>query len=412
VRRATITFTLKAIDVKEISAATFDVPEVTRLLEPFLVLLRDTIECERVLLVPCGEDVAELSSPNAITGPSDKTVLPRPLFSLDEDTSAGLCAKSRLPVVIQNAMFDRRFAGEPFLLQATSILCVPIIRAPPAEEIVAEKSLMAVGVRVSHQVHGAGTVTELMPDERTRVAFDKGEEHRYKPKALEKLNVLAPAEIAPLERNRATKLDSRNPVGRPSSQGSSLIPPLASPHWRAPRAKVIGVLKCLNKRGPLGSARAGYTFDGDSDVMTAQLIADQIALLASFGKRELSLLRNVQIRVRNRLARKAHARAQALLQLHAMNKGLHALTAHDAAMFADHLAQVATHSVGHAAYHAAHKVSHAVHSAAHAVDHAAHSAAHAVDHAAHVAAAHSTHKTGTTAPSIGRAPRPMATPPA
>jgi len=128
------------------------------------------------------------------------------------------------------------------LLQATSILCVPIIRAPPAEEIVAEKSLMAVGVRVSHQVHGAGTVTELMPDERTRVAFDKGEEHRYKPKALEKLNVLAPAEIAPLERNRATKLDSRNPVGRPSSQGSSLIPPLASPHWRAPRAKVIGVL--------------------------------------------------------------------------------------------------------------------------------------------------------------------------
>ena len=152
-------------------------------------------------------------------------------------------------------------------------------------------------------------------------------------------------------------------------------------HWRAPRAKVIGVLKCLNKRGPLGSARAGYTFDGDSDVMTAQLIADQIALLASFGKRELSLLRNVQVRVRNRLARKAHARAQALTQLHAMNKGGH-WADHDAVIFADHLAQVAANSVGHAAYRAAHKVSHAVHSAAHAVD-----------HAAHVAAAHSPHKT-------------------
>ena len=39
----------------------------------------------------------------------------------------------------------------------------------------------AVGDRVRHAKRGLGTVTELMFDGRTRIAFDDGDEHRYKP---------------------------------------------------------------------------------------------------------------------------------------------------------------------------------------------------------------------------------------
>ena len=35
-----------------------------------------------------------------------------------------------------------------------------------------------VGDRVHHKYRGAGTVTELMEDGRTRIMFDSGEEHR------------------------------------------------------------------------------------------------------------------------------------------------------------------------------------------------------------------------------------------
>ena len=49
----------------------------------------------------------------------------------------------------------------------------------------------AVGTRVLHPSRGAGTVTELMEDEsRTRVAFDSGEEHRYKPSSMHKFSLL------------------------------------------------------------------------------------------------------------------------------------------------------------------------------------------------------------------------------
>ena len=45
----------------------------------------------------------------------------------------------------------------------------------------------AVGARVVHNLHGAGTVVELMGDERTRVRFDTGEEHRYNHSSLHRL---------------------------------------------------------------------------------------------------------------------------------------------------------------------------------------------------------------------------------
>jgi hypothetical protein len=43
------------------------------------------------------------------------------------------------------------------------------------------------GARVRHKTRGAGTIIELMEDGRTRVAFDDGEEHRYKPASMKKL---------------------------------------------------------------------------------------------------------------------------------------------------------------------------------------------------------------------------------
>ena len=42
-------------------------------------------------------------------------------------------------------------------------------------------------MRVEHPKHGAGVVAERMADGRTRVAYDNGEEYRYKPSSMHKL---------------------------------------------------------------------------------------------------------------------------------------------------------------------------------------------------------------------------------
>ena len=38
-----------------------------------------------------------------------------------------------------------------------------------------------MGTVVRHKKHGVGKVVELMVDGRTRILFDSGTEHRYKP---------------------------------------------------------------------------------------------------------------------------------------------------------------------------------------------------------------------------------------
>lgn len=43
------------------------------------------------------------------------------------------------------------------------------------------------GARVRHKTRGLGTVIELMADGRTRVLFDDGDEHRYKPSSMHKI---------------------------------------------------------------------------------------------------------------------------------------------------------------------------------------------------------------------------------
>ena len=51
----------------------------------------------------------------------------------------------------------------------------------------------SVGQRVVHGKRGAGVVSELMEDGRTRVTFDDGQEHRYAPESIYKLVPLDPA---------------------------------------------------------------------------------------------------------------------------------------------------------------------------------------------------------------------------
>ena len=49
----------------------------------------------------------------------------------------------------------------------------------------------AEGARVQHVLRGAGVVTELMADGRTRIRFDDGgEEHRYRPSSMHKISAL------------------------------------------------------------------------------------------------------------------------------------------------------------------------------------------------------------------------------
>jgi len=50
----------------------------------------------------------------------------------------------------------------------------------------------AVGTAVRHTKHGVGKVVELMVDGRTRVLFDNGKEHRYKPSSVHKLTLADP----------------------------------------------------------------------------------------------------------------------------------------------------------------------------------------------------------------------------
>ena len=74
----------------------------------------------------------------------------------------------------------------------------------------------AVGTRVVHESRGAGTVTDLMADGRTRVAFDSGEEHRYRPSSMHKLR----AKTAPTRSGRAWC----SPAGAAAGRNARLWP--------------------------------------------------------------------------------------------------------------------------------------------------------------------------------------------
>ena len=98
----------------------------------------------------------------------------------------------------------------------------------------------AVGQRVVHGKRGAGVVSELMEDGRTRVTFDNGDEHRYAPESLDKLApldaVAAPASLGSsggagghveaqpslwaASRGTLTAVDRMTSLKRPTAEGS------------------------------------------------------------------------------------------------------------------------------------------------------------------------------------------------
>ena len=62
-----------------------------------------------------------------------------------------------------------------------------VAQAVETAEAAAAARRYDVGTRVCHPSRGPGKVVELMEDGRTRVAFESGEEHRYKPESMYKL---------------------------------------------------------------------------------------------------------------------------------------------------------------------------------------------------------------------------------
>jgi len=95
-----------------------------------------------------------------------KKAKPKSDSSLAEGASFNLVAEDSA-----TDKYSRRFER-----QATAVL-------PVANTTVS----FAIGERIVHGIHGPGTVTELMDDGRTRVVFDNGEMHRYKNSSLPKM---------------------------------------------------------------------------------------------------------------------------------------------------------------------------------------------------------------------------------
>ena len=107
--------------------------------------------------------------------------------------NGGNLAPARSPAARVHHRHPRgRLAAAP--LAAESVPRTP--RTPPTLQL-APRVAPTVGARVWHESRGKGTVTELMEDGRTRVAFDSGEEHRYKPASTQKLVLLAPGPAPP-----------------------------------------------------------------------------------------------------------------------------------------------------------------------------------------------------------------------
>jgi hypothetical protein len=86
-----------------------------------------------------------------------------------------------------------------------------VVRVLPTKD-----ALFLVGDRVRHGKRGLGTVSEIMPDGRTRVEFDEGESHRYRESSIHKLELV---EAMPGRRRRPLKEDT-NPI---AAMGSSRL---------------------------------------------------------------------------------------------------------------------------------------------------------------------------------------------
>merc|ERR1712167_328239 len=62
------------------------------------------------------------------------------------------------------------------------------------------------GTLVRHQTRGEGEVVECMDDGRTKVRYENGEEHRYKPTSIYKLTMVSPED----EKGNQAATNARN----------------------------------------------------------------------------------------------------------------------------------------------------------------------------------------------------------
>ena len=119
----------------------------------------------------------------------------------------------------------------------------------------------AVGTRVKHPTRGNGTVTELLQDEsRSRVLFDSGEEHRYKPSSMHKivpLEIAAGAAAAPAP-PASTSASASASASVSSSDAASLPAKLRALHGLLLEHHGLaeGGVRMLLARAPLLARRA------------------------------------------------------------------------------------------------------------------------------------------------------------
>ena len=113
-------------------------------------------------------------------------------MSIASSDAAGLSAAAPAAAVAEDATGDakarlrrRRLERARSLKAADSCRSLTGHKDRPGREVSARRggTLVAFGVgdRVRHAEHGEGTVAEKMDDGRTRIAFDSGAEHRYRP---------------------------------------------------------------------------------------------------------------------------------------------------------------------------------------------------------------------------------------
>jgi len=192
-RRVSLGLSHKAIDIAK-GKATFD----ARVLSPHLLRRKKREALENAFM-----EMSDILQDRAIDLDDGNSMLReviRRLAVLEKDVFLGFERAKPPPVRVTDIAVEQgdgtRGAGmeegkKPVQVAA---VVVPGDGAAAKEEKKAAEtnatttSAFEAGTRVIHPSRGWGLVTENMPDGRTRVKFDLGDEHRYKPDGMLKFN--------------------------------------------------------------------------------------------------------------------------------------------------------------------------------------------------------------------------------
>ena len=104
-------------------------------------------------------------------------------------------------------------------------------------------SLHPAGSRVRHEAHGVGTVVEHMDGGLTRVKFDNGEQHTYKPSSLHKLIALEEGEDAA---SKVTESDALGEASGAKAKGKLPAGPEGRPMLRKRSTVSIQAAEFIN----------------------------------------------------------------------------------------------------------------------------------------------------------------------